>query len=154
MPTADPNERSLPGASLRSTGHNLDLIRDGRPRGGRKVGQYAPQNFPPKPSPLPNETQWSEMCVNRPVAVASPPDPLAIRIHHCASYPSGDAGSFILESAAVILRTTRALTFFFFRDSSSLARRPADAFDPPLFRDPQGHEAHPHASFDEPVGAR
>ena len=66
MPTADPNERSLPGASLRSTGHSLDLIRDGRPRGGRRVGQYAPQNFPTKPSPLPNDEQWSKMCVTRP----------------------------------------------------------------------------------------
>lgn len=114
MPTVDPNERSLPGASLRSSGHNLDLIRDGRPRGGRKVGQYAPQNFPPKPSPLPNETQWSEMCVNRPVAVASPPDPLAIRIHHRASYPSGDAGSFILESAARDSSNDARVDFFFF----------------------------------------
>ena len=68
MPTADPNERSLPGASLRSTGHSLDLIRDGRPRGGRKVGMYAPQNFPPQPSPLPNESEWSEQYVIPPVA--------------------------------------------------------------------------------------
>lgn len=36
------------------------MIRDGQPRGGKRVGQYAPQNFPPKPSPLPNESQWSE----------------------------------------------------------------------------------------------
>ena len=63
MPSADPNERSLPGASLRQGGHSLDLIRDGQPRGGKRVGQYAPQNFPPKPSPLPNESQWSEQYV-------------------------------------------------------------------------------------------
>jgi hypothetical protein len=62
---------NLPGTNaLRNTGHKLDLIRDGRPRGGRKTGAFAPQNFPPRPSPLPNDWQWREECVSRAFATA------------------------------------------------------------------------------------
>ena len=150
MPTADPNERSLPGASLRSTGHSLDLIRDGRPRGGRRVGQYAPQNFPAKPSPLPNDAQWSEMCVTRPGRDRVSPRGRPSR--------SGSPERRTPSASPVSENQPHArdARVDFFRDSSSSTLQPASPLTPsrrPSLKHPQAHEIHPHASFDEPVGA-
>lgn len=58
--------------SIRNSGHNLDLLTAGRDPGRRRTGVYAPQNFPPKPSPLPNDNDFQERCVERPSAHARP----------------------------------------------------------------------------------
>ena len=60
----------LPGTNaLRNTGHKLDLIRDGRPRGAGRRGRSR-RRTSPGPSPLPNDWQWREECVSRAFATA------------------------------------------------------------------------------------
>ena len=67
-----PPDRLTGTNSIRNSGHNLDLLTAGRDPGRRKTGVYAPQNFPPKPSPLPNDNDFQERCVERPSARARP----------------------------------------------------------------------------------
>ena len=65
-----PPDRLTGTNSIRNSGHNLDLLTAGRDPGRRRTGVYAPQNFPPKPSPLPNDNDFQERCVERPSARA------------------------------------------------------------------------------------
>ena len=65
-----PPDRLTGTNCIRNSGHNLDLLTAGRDVGRRKTGMYAPQNFPPKPSPLPNDLDFRERCVERPTARA------------------------------------------------------------------------------------
>ena len=67
-----PPDRLTGTNSIRNSGHNLDLLTAGRDPGRRRTGVYAPQNFPPKPSPLPNDNDFQERCVERPSARACP----------------------------------------------------------------------------------
>ena len=76
-----------------------------------------------------------------------PGTPVAIRITR-ASYP------FRRVPYPKINHTARDARVDFFRDSSTL--QPASPLTPsrrPSLKHPQAHEIHPHASFDEPVGA-
>jgi hypothetical protein len=68
-----PPDRLTGTNSIRNSAHNLDLLTAGRDVGRRKTGVYAPQNFPPKPSPLPSDMDFRERCVERPSARARAP---------------------------------------------------------------------------------